>query len=220
MSGHLDLVDDLALVARAQGGDRHAMDALLRRHADRIHAVCRRVTGNEADAADAAQDAMIAIVRGLPRFDGRSSFSTWAYRVASNASLDELRRRRRRPVLAAPDHDHVERPSDLAVVDPNAQAGFESIEERDALDAALRALPEEFRVPLVMRDVGDLDYAEIAESLGIPLGTVKSRIARGRTALAAIVRAGNQPDPGERPTSSDTDPSDRRPAVQPPTNTR
>ena len=76
------------------------MDQLLRRHYERVHAVCRRITGSDSDAADAAQEAMIAIVRAIPRFDGRSSFGTWAYRIATNASLDELRRRRRRPALA------------------------------------------------------------------------------------------------------------------------
>ena len=87
----------------AQAGDRGALDQLLRRHYDRMHAVCRRITGNEADAADAAQEAMIAVVRGLARFDGRSAFGTWVYRIATNASLDELRRRRRRPQLAGRD---------------------------------------------------------------------------------------------------------------------
>ena len=87
---------DHELVTAAQGGDRGALDQLLRRHYDRVHAVCRRITGHDADAADAAQDAMIAIVRNLDRFDGRSSFGTWAYRIATNASLDELRRRKRR----------------------------------------------------------------------------------------------------------------------------
>jgi RNA polymerase sigma-70 factor, ECF subfamily len=87
----------------AQAGDRAALDALLRRHYDRIYAVCRRMTGQDADAADAAQDAMIAIVRGLPRFDGRAAFGTWAYRIASNACIDELRRRKRRPDLGLPE---------------------------------------------------------------------------------------------------------------------
>jgi len=75
------------------------------------------------------------------------------------------------------------------------------VADRDQLEQALRQVPEEFRVPLVLRDVGDLDYAEIADTLGVPIGTVKSRIARGRAALAQIVRAGNQTDPDERPTS-------------------
>ena len=94
---------DAALVAAAQAGDRGALDTLLRRHHDRLYALCRRVTGNDADGADACQEALIAIVRGLDRFDGRSAFSTWAYRVATNACLDELRRRRRRPEPGLPD---------------------------------------------------------------------------------------------------------------------
>ena len=83
--------------------------------------------------------------------------------------------------------------------DPASTRGTDLVTDRMALDAALRRVPEEFRVPLVLRDVGDLDYAEIAATLDIPVGTVKSRIARGRAALAEIVRAGNRDDPDERP---------------------
>ena len=101
------------LVAAAQRGDTAALDQLLRLHFDRIHAVCRRITGNSHDAADASQNALIAIVKALPRFDGRSSFATWAYRIATNASLDELRRRGRRPVLAIADDEPTE-PADTA----------------------------------------------------------------------------------------------------------
>ncbi len=192
-----------ALIDAALGGDRGAMDQLLRTHYDRVFAVCKRITGNDADAADAAQEALIAIVRGLPRFDGRSSFGTWVYRIATNASLDELRRRRRRPTLSdgSSNSDRSESGDrDPRLADPNSDRGIELITDRDQLDQALRQVPEEFRVPLVLRDVGDLDYAEIAATLDIPVGTVKSRIARGRAALAQIVRAGNHTDPDERPT--------------------
>ena len=97
----MTLATDVELVESARGGDRAAMDQLLRRHHDRVFAVCRRITGNEADAADASQEALISIVRSLAKFDGRSSFGTWVYRIATNASLDELRRRRRRPSVGA-----------------------------------------------------------------------------------------------------------------------
>jgi RNA polymerase sigma-70 factor, ECF subfamily len=190
-------------VTAAQGGDRGALDQLLRRHYDRVHAVCRRITGHDADAADAAQDAMIAIVRNLDRFDGRSSFGTWAYRIATNASLDELRRRKRRPVPTSSDdgeHSYRER------ADPDSGARVEALGDHLVLDAALRALSDEFRLPVVLRDVADLDYAEIAEVLDIPAGTVKSRIARGRAALAKALSPpagpaddGNQPTDPERP---------------------
>jgi RNA polymerase sigma-70 factor, ECF subfamily len=189
--------DDLTLVRAAQNGDRSAMDHLLRRHFDRIHSVCRRITGNEADAADASQEAMVAMVRGLHHFDGRSSFATWAYRVATNASLDELRRRRRRPASSL---DELDDNSGHTMPDASAGHAIHHVPERMALEAALRQLPEEFRVPVVLRDVADLDYADIAAVLDIPVGTVKSRIARGRLALGAALRAGNQTPHLERPT--------------------
>ncbi len=187
-----------ALIDAALAGDRSAMDTLLRAHADRVFAVCRRITGSDADAADAAQEALISVVRNLSRFDGRSSFGTWVYRIATNASLDELRRRRRRPALA--DSDDLPPDHDLRQADPNAGSAAATVDDRLLLDQALRRVPEEFRVPLVLRDVGDLDYAEIADTLGVPVGTVKSRIARGRAALAQVLRAGNRTDPNERPT--------------------
>jgi len=92
--------DDSDLIEAAQAGDRQALDALLRRHYDRVYGICRRMTGNDHDALDAAQDALIAITRGIDRYDGRAAFSTWAYRVTTNACLDELRRRKRRPLPA------------------------------------------------------------------------------------------------------------------------
>src|SRR3954447_26911510 len=106
-SASADDRDDASLVDAAQRGERAALEALLDRHHDRIYAICRRLTGNDADAADASQEALIAIVRGLPRFDGRSQFSTWSYRIAVNASLDELRRRKRRPLPMDEDHTEI-----------------------------------------------------------------------------------------------------------------
>ena len=177
----------------ARTGDGAALEALLRRHVDRIHGVCRRMTGNDADADDATQEALIAVVRGIDRFDGRASFATWAYRVATNACLDELRRRRRRPVLAG---------SEVADVLSSHQAGSPDAAERVAaridLDAALSQLVPEQRAAVVLRDLCQLDYAEIAEILGIPPGTVRSRIARGRGRLADLMAGGNPPPDVER----------------------
>ena len=127
------------------------------------------------------QEAVLAIVRGLPRFDGRAAFSTWSYRVATNACLDELRRRGRRPVPTAPEPDDrgaATHPLDRSPALADAEA------DRLEVDAALATLPPEFRAAVVLRDLCQLDYAEIAETLGIPPGTVRSRIARGRAALA------------------------------------
>lgn len=176
-------------MATAQAGDRDALEVLLRRHHDRLAALCRRMCGNEADGADATQEALLAIVRGLHRFDGRSAFTTWAHRVTTNACLDELRRRSRRPRAEAATVELASGASDPADV---AAAAID-------VDAALTTLTPEFRAAVVLRDLCALDYGEIAEVLEIPVGTVRSRIARGRAAVAAHL-GGNPAAPSDRPT--------------------
>jgi RNA polymerase sigma-70 factor (ECF subfamily) len=178
------------LAAAAAAGDLRSLELLLDRHADRVHAVCRRVVGHPEDALDATQEALIAIARGISRFDGRSAFTTWLYRVATNAALDELRRKARRP-----------RPVE-ALPEPTASASplDEQVGARLDVDAALATVPEEFRVAVILRDLCDLDYAEIAEVLDVPAGTVRSRISRGRAALAAAL--GNHELTSYRPSES------------------
>lgn len=129
-------------------------------------------------------------MRGLPRFDGRSAFGTWAYRVATNACLDEMRRRKRRP---EPVDDEMlsARPSSY---DGEGDASVARLD----VDAALRKLPVDFRAAVVLRDLCALDYAEIAEVLDVPAGTVKSRIARGRALLADLLE-GNPTTTADRP---------------------
>ena len=187
-------------MAAAQAGDRGALDALLRRHHDRLYALCRRVTGSDADGADACQEALVAIVRGLDRFDGRSAFGTWAYRVATNACLDELRRRRRRPEPGLPD-DADEAQSGLGAGLGGSGAGdaFGAVDTRLEVDAALAQLPTDFRVAVVLRDLCGLAYEEIAEVTGVPVGTVRSRIARGRGALVPLLAPGGKPPGGNPP---------------------
>lgn len=185
---------DHDLVAAAVAGDRRALDELLRRHYDRVHAVCRRLVGSTRDADDAVQETMIKVVRNLHAFDGRSSFSTWIYRIATNTSLDELRKRARRPTLRVVDDDG-NVPDD---VDERAQRRVDAVADRLAIDDALAALPDDFRAAVVLRDVVDLDYGEIAEVLGVPVGTVKSRIARGRAQVADAL--GNHSPTTRRPT--------------------
>jgi RNA polymerase sigma-70 factor (ECF subfamily) len=178
------------------------------------------VTGDDTDAQDALQDALVAIARGIRRFDGRSSFSTWSYRVATNACLDELRRRRRRPVPSALGGgtsadggsaggglDPLERvgtPGGPVLAGGRAgvaaDGGIGAVDGRLDVDAALARVPDPFRAAVVLRDLCDLDYAEIARVLDIPVGTVRSRIARGRALLSGLL--GNPVAPSDRPTTS------------------
>jgi RNA polymerase sigma-70 factor, ECF subfamily len=183
--------NDLARAAAA--GDRRALEILLERHFDYVHAVCRRVTGHAEDALDATQEALISVTRRIGSFDGRSQFTTWLYRVATNAALDEVRRRKRRPAPSELSYDAGPVPLEATVASPEGP-----VNARLDVDAALARLPEEFRVAVVLRDLADLDYAEIAEALDIPIGTVRSRIARGRQALAAML-GNSAPAPDVRP---------------------
>ena len=183
--------DDAALARRAGRGDDGALAVLLGRHADRVHALCRRVIGDPDDALDATQEALIAVARGIGRFDGRSAFTTWLYRVATNAALDELRRRRRPP---RPAGDVPDSRAGAAAID-------DAVADRVDVDRALGELPGEFRVAVVLRDLCDLDYAAIAAVLQVPVGTVRSRIARGRAALRAAV--GNPVTAPRRPRCDD-----------------
>lgn len=192
MGGFAGATDE-ELAAAAAAGSRGALEQLLGRHIDRIHAICRRVTTHPEDALDATQEAMIAVTRGIHRYNGQSAFTTWLYRVATNAALDEVRRRGRRPT-----------PVEILPEAVPAGGSVESaVGARIDIDAALATLPEDFRAAVVLRDLCDLDYAEIAEALGIPVGTVRSRIARGRAAIAERLRAGNEPgksgEPNGRP---------------------
>ena len=182
---------DHTLAAAAGAGDRRALEILLARHFDRVHAICRRITGHPEDALDATQEALLAVSRGIGRYDARAAFTTWLYRVATNAALDEVRRRKRRP--APVDVDAMEQ----APAPATGSAGsVESVvAARVDVDSALATLAPEFRAAVVLRDLCDLDYSEIAEALGIPIGTVRSRIARGRAAIAHRL-SGDTPNPG------------------------
>lgn len=176
---------------------RDDLESVLRDNYSLIRAVCWRILRDESDTDDATQNALISIARGFPNFDGRSSISTWIYRIATNAALDELRRRRRRRRFVP-----IERADRLPdEVDSRSLDQVDGLESRDALNAALARVPEEFRIPLVLRDVSDLEYDDIAEILDIPLGTVRSRISRGRARLADewAKLQGNSTTPNERP---------------------
>ena len=196
-SPHPDRDRERAWATAAQAGDRAAMEALLDALYDQLYAVCRRICANDADAEDVTQDALISIVRALPRFDGRSAVRTWAHQIAANAALDELRRRSRRPLIS-PD---ARADTDLTDGGPPLD---DRVSDRLDLDRALARLSDDHRTAVVLRDVAGLEYADIAAALDIPIGTVRSRIARGRAQLAeALGIAGNR---SSRPVVSSEEP--------------
>jgi RNA polymerase sigma-70 factor (ECF subfamily) len=153
-----------------------------RNHGAFLYTVAYRLTGNQDDAADLVQEVLLRVRRGLASYRP-GSMEGWLSRITTNAFLDEVRRRRRRPAEALPDDpDQVLPPSASAdeVLAGRALSG--------EVQAALLRLPDEFRAAVVLCDVVGLSYAEIAESLGIPSGTVRSRIHRGRSLLREALR--------------------------------
>ena len=183
-------LDEATLIERARSGDGWAADELLRRYEPQVRSVCRRICRSHHDAEDAAQDTLASINVGLRSFDGRSALGTWVNRIATNRALDELRRRHRRPEPVGGD-EHVvsdQHRSDGPSPDEPEPAVIGG-ETRSELATALAALPDLLAEAVVLRDVADLDYATIAEELGVPVGTVRSRISRGRAQLADHLRA-------------------------------
>lgn len=171
-------VDERELIARSCAGDLDAFDHLVRAHQDRIYNVAYRLTGNHEDASDAAQDAFVRAFQALPRFRRDAAFSTWLYRIATNAALDLVRRRPAVPPVELP----VDQPGPS---DPEAEAHRREVHRR--VHAAVGHLPAEYRAVVVLRDLQGLAYEEIARVLQIPIGTVRSRLSRGRETLRALL---------------------------------
>lgn len=183
-------VEERELIAAATQGDRRAFEALIRLHEDRVFAICMGVIRSRDLALEATQETFITLYRKLDRFDGKSAFSTWLYRVTTNTCYDVLRRAKRHLAEPLPEyHDPADR---------GAQDTLDAVELRPELRDALAAIPDDFRAAVVLSDLEGLPVAEVAEILDVPPGTVKSRVFRGRRLLAE--RLGNQSDPPERPT--------------------
>jgi RNA polymerase sigma-70 factor (ECF subfamily) len=180
---------DEDLVRRFLSGDRAAFAALVERHERRVYNLALRMTGREEDARDATQDAFLTVLRKLSSFRGEAAFTTWLHRVAVNACYDLLRKRQRQPMLDRGDEDHP------AAEPPPAPDHADASDLSIDVQRALLEVPEDFRAAMILHDVRDLPQEEVARILGVPVGTVKSRLHRGRIALA---RALGVPGPGER----------------------
>ncbi len=181
-----EIVDpDEKLISSAQNGDSQALEILLKNHYEKIWGICKRLMINDQDALDATQESLIAIATRINKFERRSKFSTWLYRVTTNICFDELRKKSRIPV---PD-------SESEKLEISTEPSFENrISDKLLIDEVLNLLPNEYKTVLVLRDLCDLNYDEISEVLNIPIGTVRSRISRGRSAITNYLTNGNQTD--------------------------
>lgn len=178
---------ELQLVEAHRRGDPGALTDLLKSYQKRVYGICYRMVGHREDAADLTQDALIRVLEGLPSYDGRSKLSTWVFRVTMNCCLSHLRKAKVRqagsldePVDATGLARHQKLPDQR---EPAAEQRIEQEEQRAALFRALAALDPDARAMLVLRDLQDLDYQQLADVLSVPVGTVKSRLFRARAAL-------------------------------------
>ncbi|MBN2471068.1 MAG: sigma-70 family RNA polymerase sigma factor [Anaerolineae bacterium] len=183
-------MDESALIQQAQQGDIHAFNDLVLIYQDRVYTAAYRIMGDEPSAADAAQDAFIAAYRKIATYRG-GSFISWLLRIVTNTCYDELRRRKRRPQEGFDDlapEDSLDPPPQLVSSAENPEAYTQRMELSSGIEDCIRHLSDEHRVLVVLRDVEELDYNEIASMTGLELGTVKSRLSRARARLRDCLR--------------------------------
>lgn len=181
------------LIARLQQGDRDAYEVLVRRYSARMRTVARRLLRNEEDARDAVQDAFMNAFRVLPRFRADAKLSTWLYRIVTNAALVTWRSANRHPEVSlesllptfAEDGHHTEPVDPLPVT---AEAALQSKETRALVRACIEQLPTQYRAVVILRDIEELDTAEVATMLGITENAVKFRLHRARQALMTLIQ--------------------------------
>jgi RNA polymerase sigma-70 factor (ECF subfamily) len=185
--------DEPELVARSKEGDLASFNRLVEHYQTPLYNLCLRMLGSPQAAEDATQEAFIAAFRAIRSFQG-SAFRAWLFRIASNTCYDELRRRKSRPALSLDQpQGEGQQPLDFAARGPTVDERAEQRELGDLLQAALLEIPAEQRLAIVLCDVQGLDYAEIAVAMNVSLGTIKSRIFRGRAHLRAVLlRSGGE----------------------------
>lgn len=186
--------DDAVLIRRCQQGDRAAFDDLVRRHERRAYQYAFRLTSNPEEAADIVADAFIRIYNALQNFRSQSAFTTWMYRILTNCYLDLRKKEKNRQTVSLDaavqtDGSEVERQIEDEGAGPAQEV--EKMAREQAVQDAIQRLPEYQRAMLVMYHVEMLSYEQIAESLDLPLGTVKSRLNRARLSLRDLL-AGNE----------------------------
>ena len=183
--------DDASLAALASAGDMEAFEELVVRFTPKVFGLCFSILGNRADAEDASQESFLKAYRAIATYRDQASFSTWLYRITTNACIDLVRQRRRHPMVSIDAQNEEEDGSVGFQLADDAPLQDEVVADRwsaGKVRACIDRLPEGFRQVIRLRDIEGLSYKEIAALLQVREGTVKSRIARARIALLAILR--------------------------------
>lgn len=182
---------DAILVERVQRGDKKAFELLVLKYQRKIMRLLSRLIRDPVEVEDVAQEAFIKAYRALPQFRGESAFYTWLYRIAVNTAKNHLVASRRRPSgsghYETEDGETFDETDNLSDIN-TPEAAFASREIAETVNQAIDALPEELRTAIVLREIEGLSYEEIAQTMGCPIGTVRSRIFRAREAIATRLR--------------------------------
>ncbi len=184
-SREVNALPDAELVKLAQAGDTRGFDELVRRYQDKVYRLCFKILRHEDDASEALQDAFLSAFRGLKNFKAESTFSTWLYRIATNASLMKYRKRRDGHISLEQSQSANENSETMQLPDWSQQPAQDLLdtETREVMAEGIQRLPEELRTVFVLRDVQDMSNAEVAEVLGLTVAAVKSRLHRARRSL-------------------------------------
>lgn len=176
------------LIKKARRGDGRAFSMLIENHERFVFNVVYRITGNAEDARDVSQEAFIKAFKNFESYDESSAFSTWLYRIAVNTAIDYIRKRKKENSISFEDY----------IVDEKNQKGDSGIEEKviskegvKNIISAVNMLDDEFKTVIVLRDMEGMDYKEISDITGLPLGTVKSRLSRGRGKFRQMIEKFN-----------------------------
>ena len=180
---------EAAIVRKVLGGDANAFETLVLEYEKNVYNIALRMTGNSEDAADMTQEAFIKAYNSLQSFRGDSKFSVWLYRIVSNVCLDFLRSRNRRPTvsLSVEDDDGEDAQLDVADESQSPELLLDRKLTRESVRRGLDSLPPDYRQILLLREIQGLSYDEIAQALGLEVGTVKSRIFRARKRLCTFL---------------------------------
>ena len=176
-------VTDEQLIARFQQGDLQAFDVLVRRYKDQLLNFVYRYVGNRSDAEDIVQETFLRVYKNKHYYKEIAKFSTWVYTIASNLAKTELRRRKRHKIFSVSNFVNEERDYDIPDKDHSPERKVDGTLKEDIIQKAIEKLPPKFKEVIILRDVQGFAYEEISQILNIPLGTVKSRVNRGRLKL-------------------------------------
>lgn len=186
-------MQDDALIRRAAAQDAAAFEQLMLLYQKAVYNICWRMAGNAEDALDLSQEVFLKLWRTLPQYQFDAAFSTWLYRLTQNVCIDFLRRQKRRQHVSLTFSDDEDEGRELSVPDPAPLPEEQVIfhEKQEAVRRAMNALPVDFREVLELRVVRQLPYEQIAQIMDLPVGTVKSRLARARLQLKKRLDDGN-----------------------------